>query len=65
MAAPSRSSKRRHSAQSSHLLDDDEALLLKAMTPLSSTEKAEWPGWIELESEPVSLRKAKRLEIGD
>jgi hypothetical protein len=27
-----------------------------AMTPLTDEERRGWPGWVELESEPVSLR---------
>lgn len=41
--------------------ESDEApenLLEEALRPLTDEERAEWPGWIELESEPVRLLRS-------
>lgn len=55
-----RNAKRKAAAPpQSHVLPDN--LLEEALKPLTSEDIEEWDGWIELESEPVSLRQANKL----
>lgn len=62
MAEKRRNAKRKAAEElDSEESESDEApddVLEEALRPLTDEERAEWPGWIELESEPVRLLRS-------
>lgn len=56
MATPRRNPKRKANSEASYAANlEQDTLLEEALKPLTEEERASWPGWIELESEPVRL----------
>ena len=55
MTETRRNPKRKASEAAIHVSNLPENLLDEALSPLSAKDIEEWEGWIELESEPVSI----------